>query len=76
MESSIALVERIGQVALVIGLMVIVFRTVALQFLQAQKLYGSGDSAIPDQQTNCSPCGARISADADTCEYCGEPIGR
>lgn len=72
----IAIVDGIGQIALVIGFMVIVFVAIAFQFLQVHELYGSGDSTTPDQQINCSSCGARISAEADTCDYCGEPIER
>lgn len=72
----LALVEPIGQIALVIGFMVIVFIAIAFQFLQVHELYGGGGSDTLDPQTNCPSCGARISVDADTCDYCGDPVDR
>ena len=72
----IAIVDVIGEIALVIGFMVIVFAAIALQFLRVHELYGSGESTTPDRQINCSSCGARLSGEVDTCDYCGEPIDR
>jgi hypothetical protein len=72
----IAIVDVLGRIALVIGFMLIVFAVIVFQFLKVRELYASGDSATPDEQANCSSCGARISADADTCNYCSESIER
>jgi len=72
----VAIVTVLGQIALLIGIMVLFFAVIALQFVKVRELYGSGDSSAPDERTNCSSCGARVSVEADTCSYCGEPTDR
>lgn len=72
----VALVEAIGQIALVIGFMAFVLLAIVFEFIKVHELYGSGDSTTPDQLTNCPSCGARISAQADACEYCDSPVDR
>lgn len=72
----LSLVDAVGQTTFVAVLMVAVFLATALQFFTVNELYGSGDSVTPEEQTNCPACGARIATEADTCEYCNEPVGR
>ena len=72
----VAIGELLGRGILVIGFMLLVFAVIVFQLLKARALYGSRDSASPDELINCSSCGARVSADTATCEYCGEPIDR
>lgn len=69
-----ALVEAVGQIAFVIVLGVIFFLAIAFQFLRVHEQYGGGNSR--EQQINCPSCGARTSVEADTCDYCDEPIDR
>lgn len=72
----LALVEAIKLAAFVIVVMVVVFLAIAFQFLVVHELFGSGDSDAHEQQTNCPACGARVSVEASTCDYCDEPINR
>ncbi|WP_192918479.1 zinc ribbon domain-containing protein [Salinigranum salinum] len=43
--------------------------------MEARALFGS-DEDPSERKTNCPACGSRLSADAETCGYCGEPLGR
>ena len=72
----VAIGDILARGVLVIGFMLLVFAVIVFQFVKARELYGSGDSPDPNDLINCSSCGARVSADTATCEYCGEPIDR
>lgn len=47
---------------------------VGLNFLMVEGLLRSDGSDSPESKTNCHACGARIPADQEGCDYCGEPV--
>lgn len=67
---SLAIGGAIEQAAFAVGVVL----AVRFQFLKLRMLSGSGDSAAPEQQTNCPSWGARTSTEADVCAYCGERL--
>lgn len=75
-DTPLALGNGVMQAVFVVGFMLVVFLAIALQFFKVHELYGGGDAAPEEQQTNCPSCGARTSIETDACEYCGEPIDR
>jgi len=73
----LALHDAVATGALLVGVMGIVLFKIWFGFLEVHEVYGGGDDEIPvEELTNCPACGARVSADAETCEYCGDPIDR
>lgn len=72
--SLLNLTGAVEQALVMVVIIVAVFLAIILQFLKVHEMYGGGDSAAGNQQTNCSSCGARNSIEAEECEYCGDPI--
>lgn len=67
--------EPVARFALPLALAVLFFLVIALRFAEVRALYG-GEFATRDRRINRPSCGARTPADADTCDYCGEPVER
>lgn len=72
----LALVDSIEQVAMMIVFGVVGLLAIIVSFLRVQAMFGSGESTAHEQLINCQWCGARITAEADECEHCGEPINQ
>jgi formate dehydrogenase maturation protein FdhE len=70
----LALAETVGRVALVVFVAAAAFAVIWLGSVEARALFGS-DEDPSERKTNCPACGSRLSVDADTCAYCGEPLG-
>jgi anaerobic selenocysteine-containing dehydrogenase len=70
----LALVETIGRVALIVVVGTAALAVIWLAFVEARALFGS-DEDPSERKTNCPTCGSRLSVDAETCTYCGEPLG-
>jgi hypothetical protein len=70
----LALHDAVAKGALLVGIMALVMFQFWFGFLETHEVYGGGDDAIPvEELTNCPACGARVSVEAGTCEYCDEP---
>jgi hypothetical protein len=72
----VAIGDTLGRGVLVVGFMMLVFAVLVFQFLKVRQLYGGGDGPDPETLSNCPSCGARISAAAETCTYCGDSVDR
>jgi hypothetical protein len=58
--------------AFLLAVCLLALAAIALQFAQVRALYGGDESTA--ERVNCSSCGARTPAEADACEYCGDPL--
>ncbi|MFB6195178.1 MAG: zinc-ribbon domain-containing protein [Haloplanus sp.] len=66
--------DSVGRAVLWLAFGALVLALIAFQFAKVRALYG-GDGST-ERRRNCPSCGARIPADADACEHCGEPVRR
>ena len=75
-QTPLALVDLLGRFGQLAVVVILVFVGVAVQFLVFDGLAGDSNAPTPDQKRNCPSCGARVAADAASCEYCNADIER
>ena len=68
----LSLADTAWRAAIFLAYAILLIFVLYIGFIRARVVYGDDDEE--ESKLNCPSCGARTPANAETCDYCNEPI--